>query len=57
MYFLNTKYLALRPFSGRDMEVIGDDRYSVNQDAMVRIVGWAGNMTTRGRKFQGVLKD
>lgn len=57
MYFLNTKYLKWRPYAGRDMTVLGDDRYSVNQDAMVRIIGWAGNMTTRGRKFQGVLFD
>lgn len=57
MYFLNTKYLRLRPFSGRDMTVLGDDRYSVNQDAFVRLIGWAGNMTCRGRMFQGVLKD
>jgi hypothetical protein len=57
MYFLNTKYIHYRPYSGRDMEVLGDDRYSVNQDAFVRIVGWAGNMTLSGGKFQGVLKD
>jgi hypothetical protein len=57
MYFLNTKYIRLRPYSGRDMTVLGDDRYSVNQDAFVRIIGWAGNMTCRGREFQAVLKD
>lgn len=57
MYFLNTKYIHFRPYSGRNMEVLGDDRYSVNQDAFVRIVGWAGNMTLSGGKFQGVLKD
>ena len=57
MYFLNTNYIRLRPFTGRDMKVLGDDRYSVNQDAFVRIIGWAGNMTTRGREFHGVLKD
>lgn len=57
MYFLNTKYIRLRPFSGRNMDVLGDDRYSVNQDAMVRLIGWAGNMTLRGGKFQAVLKD
>jgi len=57
MYFLNTKYLFLRPYSGRDMEVLGDDRYSVNQDAMVRLIGWAGNMSTSSPKFQAVLFD
>ncbi len=57
MYFLNTSYIRLRPYSGRDMTMLGDDRYSVNQDAMVRIIGWAGNMTCRGREFQAILKD
>ena len=56
MYFLNTDYLFLRPHRDRDMVEVGDDRFSVNQDAMVKIVGWAGNMTTSGRKFQGLLK-
>lgn len=57
MYFLNSTYIKFRPYTGRNMEVIGDDRFSVNQDAFVRIVGWAGNMTLRGGKFQAVLKD
>lgn len=57
MYFLNTKYIALRPHSDRNMDVFGGDRVSINQDAMVRLVGWAGNMTLRGAKYQGVLKD
>jgi hypothetical protein len=56
MYFLNTDYVFLRPHRDRDMVEVGDDRFSVNQDAMVKIVGWAGNMTTSGRKFQGLLK-
>jgi len=57
MYFLNTKYLFLRPYSGRDMEMLGEDRFSVNQDAMVRLIGWAGNMTTSSPKFCAVLFD
>lgn len=56
MYFLNTKFIFLRPHRGRNMDVIGGDRMSINQDAFVRLVGWAGNLTTSGRKFQGVLK-
>lgn len=45
MYFLNTNYLFLRPYPERDMKPIGDDRFSTNQDAMVKLIGWAGNMT------------
>ena len=55
MYFINTKYIKLRPHSNRNMVPIGSERYSVNQDAMVKLVGWAGNMTSRGNQFHGVL--
>ncbi|MCR4339649.1 MAG: phage major capsid protein [Gemmatimonadaceae bacterium] len=57
MYFLNTKYIRLRPHRDRNMEQIGGVRESVNQDASVRLIGWAGNMTLRAAKYQGVLKD
>jgi len=32
-------------------------RYAINQDAEVQILGWAGNLTTRGEQFQGRLID
>lgn len=57
MYFLNSKYLKFRPHADRNMDVIGDDRFSVNQDAFVRIIGWAGNLTASACKYMGVLKD
>lgn len=57
MYFLNTDYLYLRPHTKRQYVPLSPDRFSTNQDAMVKLIGWAGNMTTSGRKFQGVLKD
>lgn len=57
MYFLNTDYIYLRPHSARQYVPLSPDRFSTNQDAMVKLIGWAGNMTTSGRKFQGVLKD
>lgn len=57
MYFLNTDYLYIRPHSKREYVPLSPDRFSTNQDAMVKLIGWAGNMTTSGRKFQGVLKD
>jgi hypothetical protein len=55
MFFLNTKYLRLRPHRNRNMTPIGGDRVSTNQDAMVKIIGWAGNMTMSGGKFHGRL--
>jgi hypothetical protein len=55
MYFLNTKYIHWRPHSRRNMVPLDPDRFSVNQDAMVRLVGWAGNMTISNAFLQGIL--
>jgi len=55
MYMLNTDYLFFRPHANRNMVPIGDDRYAVNQDAMVKLIGFAGNMTTSNRFLQGIL--
>lgn len=55
MYFLNTRYLHYRPHRDRNFRAIGGDRFSVNQDATVRLTGWAGNMTISNRRLQGVL--
>ena len=55
MYFINTKYLHYRPHRDRNMVPINPDRYSVNQDAMVQLIGWAGNLTLSNARLQGVL--
>jgi hypothetical protein len=55
MYFLNTNYLFFRPHRDRNFVPIGDDRQSVNQDAMVKLIGFAGNMTMNNASLQGVL--
>ena len=56
-YFLNTNYLFYRPHSRRHFVPIGDDRVSTNQDATVRLVGWAGNLTASGLQFQGIMVE
>jgi hypothetical protein len=56
MYFLNTDYIYLRPHKDRQFKPLGSDRFATNQDAMVKLIGWAGNMTISGAQFQGVLK-
>lgn len=56
MYFCNTDYIYLRPHSARQYTAMGGERMSTNQDAMVKLMGWAGNMTTSGTQFQGVFK-
>lgn len=55
MYFLNTKYLFFRPHADRNFAPLGDERFAVNQDAMVKLIGFAGNLTTSNRFLQGVL--
>jgi hypothetical protein len=55
MYFLNTDYIFLRPHRDRNMVPLNPDRFTVNQDAMVKLVGWAGNMTMSNAFLQGVL--
>ena len=57
MYFLNTDYLYLRPHRDRNMKVIGGDRMAINQDAIYKLIGWAGNLTASNAKLQGVLVD
>jgi hypothetical protein len=57
MYFLNTDYIYFRPHKERNMVPLGGDRMSVNQDAVVKLIAWAGNMTLSNGFLQGVLKD
>ena len=55
MWFLNTDYLYLRPHKDRNFVPIGGERQAVNQDAIVKLIGWAGNLTCSGSQYNGVL--
>ncbi len=55
MWMLNTKYIMFRPHADRNFVPIGGERQSVNQDAIVKLIGWAGNLTTSGSQFNGVI--
>jgi hypothetical protein len=55
MYMLNTDYLFLRYAQGREFVPLGE-KASVNQDALVMPVAWAGNMTVSNRARQGVIQ-
>lgn len=57
MYFLNTNFIHWRPYAGRNMVPLDPDRFSVNQDAMVRLIGWGGNATLSCAFLQGVIKS
>ncbi len=54
-YFINSDYLHYRPMEGYDMYPLREDVEKLDQDAAASLIGWKGNMTTSGRKFQGVL--
>lgn len=57
-YFINTKYLHWRPHAKRNMVPLSPNkRYSVDQDAEVQILAWAGNLTCSGARYQGRLVD
>lgn len=55
MWMLNTNYIFFRPHKDRNFVPIGGERQAVNQDAIVKLIGWAGNLTASGSQFQGVL--
>ena len=55
MYFVNSDYLFYRPSAKRNFKVIGGERTNINQDALIRIMAWAGNMTINNSSLQGVL--
>jgi hypothetical protein len=55
-FMLNTDYIKFRPHSARNFVPLSPNkRYSINQDAEVQILAWAGNLTTSGAQFQGRL--
>ncbi len=53
-YFLNTDYIYLRPHVRRN-PAKKDRVNSINQDLYAEAWLWAGNLTTSGRAFQGVV--
>ena len=55
MYFLNTDYIFFRPHKDRNFIVEDGDRVPVNQDAIVKLILWAGNLTLSNASLQGVL--
>jgi hypothetical protein len=55
MFFMNTNYIFFRPHKERNFVPIGGERQAINQDAIVKLYGWAGNLTTSNSFLQGVL--
>ena len=55
MWMLNTDYISWRPHRKRNFVPLNPDRYSTNQDAMIKLIAVAGNMTVKNRSLQGVM--
>lgn len=56
LYMVNTDYLCLRPHTDRQFVAL-KERQSINQDALIQPVVWAGNLTCSNRSLQGVMID
>lgn len=54
LYALNTDYLKWRPHKNRNFVPL-DRVNSINQDAFVKLMVWAGNMTLLNGLLQGVI--
>ena len=55
MFFLNTNFIHWRPHRDRNMVPLDPDRFATNQDAMVKLIGLAANMTLSNASLQSVL--
>ena len=56
LFFLNTDYLFWRPHSDQNMGPIEPaTRYPINQNALVKPLGFAGNLCMNNAMFQGVV--
>lgn len=56
MYGLNTEYIKFRPHARRNMVPL-DTVHSINQDATVKLIVFAGNMTLSNAFLQFVIKS
>jgi len=54
-YFINSNYLHWRPHRDRNMVPLNPDRFATNQDATVKLMAFAGNLTCSNCSLQGVL--
>lgn len=57
MYFLNCDYIHWRPHKDRDMVPLNPDRFATNQDAVVKLLAFAGNCTMSNAFVQGVMHE
>lgn len=57
-FFINTDYIFFRPHADRNFVALSPGkRYSINQDAEVQLIGFAGQLTTSGLQLQGRIHN
>lgn len=56
MYMVNSEYHKLRPAKNRNMKPL-ERVNSINQDAFVQLITWAGNQTSSNASMSGVMKN
>lgn len=54
-WFINPKYFKYRPHQDRNFVPLNPDRFSINQDATVKLMAWAGNLCCSNRRLQAVF--
>jgi hypothetical protein len=54
-YFLNTNYIDLVVHQDANITML-DDVESINQDALVKMIIWQGNLAVSNRSLQGIMK-
>ena len=54
-YFLNTNYIDLVVHQDANITML-DDVESINQDALVKMIIWQGNLALSNRSLQGIMK-
>jgi len=57
MYMLNCDYIHFRPHADRNMVPLIPARFATNQDAVVKLMAFAGNMTISNAFVQGVMHE
>ncbi len=55
MYFINSDFTYLVTHSDRNMVPLAPDRHAVNQDGIIKLMAWAGNLCMSNGRSQGVL--
>jgi hypothetical protein len=57
LFLINTDYMKFRPYKNRNMVPLNPDRFAVNQDGYVKLIGFMGNLTMSNAQLQGVLTN